>query len=494
MCGLNETLYTCTEQHQCCQSQSEALVDQLQSIKEKFQGVDDVIRNDYGNIEGIVRQGLVSARANITSLLSPHYSLLLPHFNSTLYNLYKIYIGFGRSDTLSSSLRDLPSLFLQTVFTKPSDSTTLFPRTVKGIGIFWELNSVQRQCVVDYLIDMTELGVMIRETVGVMRTSTESLHQYMSLLGSMVRIIQDMAEAQETENCIEEIVAMQQCSLCSKTPVCPSFYEQLLSGCVPALEDLYSRWESLMSAMSELTLRLCDNDLTALYSTITDMADFVKRGRVEEIVYLHGILAYMRCVQPDSHKRSVARDMGRSEEFMVPEKQEEEEITPRTPKQLPVDDYVYHAGSGNGLDDIRLPKRSVPDELEPTTSFTAHTVTPTQEVDPLPECREKLGLSFPPLDLGTSTLLNISISDFDINCWNGNEIGRYVLDDIASASIGPRPEALAIKELDEKMCRYTKSCHAPKHKPLTPHSSTQKAVGSTQVLASLVASLYYCCC
>ena len=48
----------------------------------------------------------------------------------------------------------------------------------------------------------------------------------------------------------------------------------------------------------------------------------------------------MRCVQPDSHKRSVARDMGRSEEFMVPEKQEEEEITPRTPKQLPVDDYV----------------------------------------------------------------------------------------------------------------------------------------------------------
>lgn len=250
-----------------------------------------------------------------------------------------------------------------------------------------------------------------------------------------------------------------------------------------------------MSAMSELTLRLCDNDLTALYSTITDMADFMKRGRVEEIVYLHGVLAYMKCVQADSHKRSVARDMGRSEEFMEPEQQEEE----ITPTQHPVDAYVsniYHAGSGNGLDldDIRLPKRSVPDELEPTTSLTVHTVTPTQEVDPLPKCREKLGLSFPPLDLGTSTLLNISISNFDLNCWNGNDIGSYVLDDIASASIGPRPEALAIKELDEKMCRYTKSCHAPKREPLTPHSSTQKAVGSTQVLASLVASLYYCCC
>ena len=56
-------------------------------------------------------------------------------------------------------------------------------------------------------------------------------------------------------------------------------------------------------------------------------------------------------------------------------------------------------------------------------------------VSHLPKCREKLGLNFPPLDLGTTTsFLNISISDINRDCWNGSEIGSYIIDKTGSAT------------------------------------------------------------
>ena len=55
-------------------------------------------------------------------------------------------------------------------------------------------------------------------------------------------------------------------------------------------------------------------------------------------------------------------------------------------------------------------------------------------VSHLPKCREKLGLNFPPLDLGTTTsLLNISISDYNLDCWNGSDIGSYIVDKTISS-------------------------------------------------------------
>ena len=40
-----------------------------------------------------------------------------------------------------------------------------------------------------------------------------------------------------------------------------------------------------------------------------------------------------------------------------------------------------------------------------------------------------MGLSFPPLELGSSTsLLNVSISILDTDCWNGSNVGSYTID------------------------------------------------------------------
>ena len=66
-------------------------------------------------------------------------------------------------------------------------------------------------------------------------------------------------------------------------------------------------------------------------------------------------------------------------------------------------------------------------------------------MSPLPKCREKLGLNFPPLDLGTTTsLLNISISDYNLDCWNGSEIGSYIVDQTIS-SISPAVSFVAFR-------------------------------------------------
>merc|ERR1719265_3136840 len=104
----------------------------------------------------------------------------------------------------------------------------------------------------------------------------------------MVNIIENMVESQQTDLCIKEIVKMQQCSICTKSPVCPTFYNQLLSGCVPQLEDLYQRWEALMTAMSELTLRMCEHDLSNLFSGLFHVAKFVKDGKLAAEMYQHG--------------------------------------------------------------------------------------------------------------------------------------------------------------------------------------------------------------
>ena len=45
-----------------------------------------------------------------------------------------------------------------------------------------------------------------------------------------------------------------------------------------------------MSAMSELTLRLCEHDLGSLYSHVFLVSDFVVQGKLEDIIYQHGVL------------------------------------------------------------------------------------------------------------------------------------------------------------------------------------------------------------
>ena len=45
-----------------------------------------------------------------------------------------------------------------------------------------------------------------------------------------------------------------------------------------------------MSAMSELTLRLCEHDLGTLYSHVFLLSDFVLAGNLETIIYEHGVL------------------------------------------------------------------------------------------------------------------------------------------------------------------------------------------------------------
>jgi len=487
-CSANETLYNCSSQHNCCQTQSNVLVQQLEQIKDKFQGVDGIIRKDYQNIQGEVERGLTWTKGNLSERLGDTYSLLLPAFNTTLDRLYRLFLGHDKSDNLDSYIRGLSSQILHTVFSKTEVPPRKFPRNIKGINIFWELNTVQRSCVVDYMIGSTHLDKVSDEVIAQMRNSTQSLHEYMSLLGTMVTIIENMVKAQQTRNCIDEIVKMQQCSLCTETAVCPDFYKQLLSGCVPQLEELYKRWDNLMSAMSELTLRLCEHDLGSLYSHVFLVSDFVVQGKLEDIIYQHGVLAYMKCVQPDSHKRSTGSlDYSRSQESMVPE-----EKLSNVPNQLLAEEYVYHGSNEGILSDIRLSRRAaVSDPYSspppPTTS------SPTTSVSHLPKCREKLGLNFPPLDLGTTTsLLNISISDYNLDCWNGSDIGSYIVDKTISSKSTARPEALAIKELDEKMCKYARECQPPEDPP--PFNNSHHGPSAFQVLASLVASMYYCCC
>jgi len=487
MCSVNETLYSCSSQHNCCQSQSNALVQQLEQIKAKFKGVDSIIRKDYQNIQGEVERGLTWTKGNLSEKLGETYSLLLPAFNTTLDRLYHLFLGHDKSDNLDSYIRGLSSQILHTILSKTEVPGRRFPRSIKGINIFWELNTVQRSCVVDYMIRSTNLDKVTDEVTRNMRNSTQSLHEYMSLLGTMVTIIENMVKAQQTRNCIDEIVKMQQCSLCTETPVCPEFYKQLLSGCVPQLEELYKRWDNLMSAMSELTLRLCEHDLDTLYSHVFLLSEFIVQGKLEDIIYEHGVLAYMRCVQPDSHKRSTGSlAYSRSQESMVPE-----ERLSNVPNQLLSEEYVYHEGSSNGLlSDMKLSRRSVSD---PVTQPPFTTSSPKSAASHLPKCREKLGLNFPPLDLGTTTsLLNISISLYNLDCWNGSEIGSYIVDQTISSKSTARPEALAIKELDEKMCKYARECQPPEDPP--PFNNSHHGPSVLQVLASLVASMYYCCC
>jgi len=485
MCSVNETLFSCSSKHNCCQSQSDALVEQLEQIKSRFQGVDGIIKNDYHNMKGEIERGLAWTKGNLSEKLGDTYSTLLPAFNKTLNRLYRLFLGHDKSDYLDSYIRSLSSEILRAVLSKTEVPAKKFPRSIKGINIFWELNSVQRDCVVEYMIGSTRLHKVTEDVTRQMRNSTQSLHEYMSLLGTMVNIIENMVRAQQTRNCIDEIVKMQQCSLCTEAPVCPAFYKQLLSGCVPQLEELYLRWDNLMSAMEELTLRLCEHDLGTLYSHVLTLSDFVVGGKLEDIIYQHGVLAYMRCVQPDSHKRSTGGlAYSRSQESMVPE-----ERLSNVPHPLLAEEYVYQDNGGQ-LPDMRLSRRSVSDPFKKPSFSTS---SPKSAATPLPKCREKLGLNFPPLDLGTTTsLLNISISHFNRDCWNGSAIGTYFVDQTISSKSTARPEALAIKELDEKMCKYARECRPPEEP--VPFNNSHYAPSVLQVLASLVASMYYCCC
>ena len=45
-----------------------------------------------------------------------------------------------------------------------------------------------------------------------------------------------------------------------------------------------------MTAMSQLTLRLCESDLMSAYSGLLRLAEFVTAGKLNDLIYQHGVL------------------------------------------------------------------------------------------------------------------------------------------------------------------------------------------------------------
>lgn len=154
------------------------------------------------NFSGVVAAQLTVARVNITKQLGDRYETLIPAFNTTLNRLYHLFIGYDKSDDMQVYIHQLASRILFQTLSKSSGHKKDFSRTIKGINIFWELNTAQRTCVVEYMIDSTEIGRIVDRIVDNMRNTTQSLHEYMSLLGTMVEIIQKMVQAQQSQNCI----------------------------------------------------------------------------------------------------------------------------------------------------------------------------------------------------------------------------------------------------------------------------------------------------
>eukprot|EP00116_Pleurobrachia_bachei_P007842 sb/3468104/ len=178
-----------------------------------------------------------------------------------------------------------------------------------------------------------------------------------------------------------------------------------LSQCVPQLEELYARWDSLMGAMSQLTLRLCNNSPHDAYNHTLLLADFITTGRLNQMIYRHGVLAYMKCVQQDTQKRSA--EASQREESMKMGMNREE---------------IFDFDSEDTLiDDIRLSRRS----LEEFSQIPPQDWSRERQLE---VCRTKLGLLFPPLDLGTNRILNITVGSENKGCWNGTAVGAYVVD------------------------------------------------------------------
>ena len=123
----------------------------------------------------------------------------------SIHILYQILVGFGKPDDLVTMTRALPHQLLQKMLVKSNVSRKHFPRTIKGISIFWDLSTDQRTCVVEYMTRSTTFATLIDDVVEETKNSTQSMHEYMSLLGSMVKIIRNMMESQQTEQCIDKV-------------------------------------------------------------------------------------------------------------------------------------------------------------------------------------------------------------------------------------------------------------------------------------------------
>ena len=91
------------------------------------------------------------------------------------------------------------------------------------------------------------------------------------------------------------------------------------------------------------------------------------------------------------------------------------------------------------IDDIRWSKRSLEGVSSPegtsnplpfSYSALQHITpdSPDQREELLEQCRDKLGLLFPPLDLGTNRILNITVGTDNKGCWNGTAVGAYIVD------------------------------------------------------------------
>ena len=164
-----------------------------------------IIFTDTNNYTGIAKEGLERAKASLLEVLSSEHSILFPSFNKSMHILYQILIGYGKSDDLITTTRSLPVQILHQMLITSNVSRKQFPRTIKGISIFWDLSTDQRSCVANYMIQSTDFGDFVDALPVSTWNSTQSMHQYMSLLGSMVRIIKNVVDSQQTDQCIEKV-------------------------------------------------------------------------------------------------------------------------------------------------------------------------------------------------------------------------------------------------------------------------------------------------
>ena len=59
--------------------------------------------------------------------------------------------------------------------------------------------------MVDYMVDSTGLGEVVRTIASNMRNTTQSIHEYMSLLGTMKAIVKNLVDAPQARDCFNEV-------------------------------------------------------------------------------------------------------------------------------------------------------------------------------------------------------------------------------------------------------------------------------------------------
>lgn len=479
-CQSNETLYLCNTAL-CCRGHSELLVNQLAAIKTRFQGVDDTLNHDFSRIQAYIVTEVLRIQNLTHRKLGTKYSILGGVFNSTLSHLQTLFSGEGDILELKNIVYNLGAQILRKTFSASDVPPDRFPRTIDGIGIFWQINDAQRQCVIgEFLNQSTEFGAVVFNFSDSIHEVSQSVHEYMSSLGSMVKIVQTMVSAQETSGCLHQIVKMQECSLCTQRPVCSPFYHQLLSSCVPQLLNLNERWDAWMEAMGVLTLRLCDHSLVNILQPLTGIVEFITSGNLDRVIYQHGVMSFMRCVQPDGHKRSTSHKYvygASSDPFTVEDKFSVD--LRRSPHK---DTRPVVLSDQSDVQEVHLLRRSITEH--PTNATTTTSSTPE---DRLSTCRVQLGLNFPPPDVGSPIWLNISVSYVNSDCWNGTGVGTYTVEKPTAYA-----QAQEIKDLDEKLCKYTRgseTCLPPLTTPPINYSYSMD-----RALASFIATFLFCCC